>query len=312
MKLSGIIPPMITPLRSRTELDSDGTRRLVDHLIDGGVSGLFLLGTTSEGPSLSYQLRYELVETVCEHVGGRIPVLVGVTDTSLTEALHLCEHASACKATAVVAAAPFYFPVPVAQMEEYFIALADQSPLPVVLYNMPSCTNIEMSMASCHRLAQHQNIVGMKDSSGDLDYFKRLCNELKSDDFSVLIGPEEKLHTAVDLGSDGGVCGGANLFPHLYVQLYRAAVRDDADRVQQLSSLVQRVVEKLYFPDGKHMNIMGALKYCLSQSDICSEQILLPLMPVANKDRDNLRNELLEIDREISRALDTGRVVAHD
>jgi dihydrodipicolinate synthase/N-acetylneuraminate lyase len=174
---------------------------------------------------------------------------------------------------------------------------------------MPSCTNVEMSMETCHRLAKHENIVGMKDSSGNLEYFKRLCDELKSDDFSVLIGPEEKLHTAVDLGSDGGVCGGANLFPHLYVQLYQAAVRKDVAKVEQLAALVQRIFAGLYFPDGKQMNIMGALKYCLSQSEICSEEVLLPLVPIADENRERLRNQLLAIDLEISKALDSGRVI---
>src|SRR5215470_3994533 len=108
--LTGIIPPMVTPLRSRDELDVPGLERLIEHILSGGVSGLFILGTTGEGPSLSYRLRRELVERVCKQNKKRVPILVGITDTSFVESVSLARHSADCGADAVVAAPPYYMP----------------------------------------------------------------------------------------------------------------------------------------------------------------------------------------------------------
>lgn len=107
--IKGIIPPMITPLKGDDQIDREGTVRLTEHILAGGVHALFLLGTTGEAQSLSYECRYDFVELVCRQVAGRVPVLVGVTDTSLDESVKLAAHAAKCGAVAVVAAAPYYF-----------------------------------------------------------------------------------------------------------------------------------------------------------------------------------------------------------
>src|SRR5215212_6781853 len=108
---SGIIPPIITPLKDRDTLDVEGLGRLVEHMIGGGVHGIFALGTTGEAPSLSYRLRREMVERTCKLVNGRVPVLVGITDTSFVESVNLAVHAAEQGAEAVVLSAPYYFPV---------------------------------------------------------------------------------------------------------------------------------------------------------------------------------------------------------
>ncbi len=137
-KLQGIISPMITPLKGDDELDREGTVRLTEHLVAGGVHAIFLLGTTGEAQSLTYRLRYEFVELVCRQVAGRIPVLVGVTDTAFIESVRLAEHAAKCGAVGVVAAPPYYFAPSQQELIEYYTALADPLPLPLYLYNMPS------------------------------------------------------------------------------------------------------------------------------------------------------------------------------
>ena len=135
-KLQGIIPPMITPLKGDDELDREGTVRLTEHLVAGGVHAIFLLGTTGEAQSLTYRLRYEFVELVCRQVAGRIPVLVGVTDTAFIESVRLAEHAAKCGAVGVVAAPPYYFAPSQQELIEYYTALADALPLPLYLYNL--------------------------------------------------------------------------------------------------------------------------------------------------------------------------------
>src|SRR6185436_15234991 len=117
--LRGIVPPVVTPLLDRDTLDAAGLERLLEHIIAGGVSGLLLLGTTGEGPCLSYRLRRELIDRACRQVRGRVPVLIGITDTAFVESLALARHAADCGADAVVAAPPYYFPLGQPELQEY-------------------------------------------------------------------------------------------------------------------------------------------------------------------------------------------------
>ena len=171
--LRGIIPPMVTPLSDRDTLDHAGLERLIEHMISGGIHGLFILGTTGEGPSLSYRLRCELIERTCAQVAGRIPVLVAVTDTAFVESVNLANHAAEAGAAAAVFSAPYYFPAGQPELLEYVTHLVEEMPLPVFLYNMPSLTKTTFGLELLAEAVQMPQIVGLKDSSGDLDYFRQ-------------------------------------------------------------------------------------------------------------------------------------------
>jgi dihydrodipicolinate synthase/N-acetylneuraminate lyase len=211
--LAGIIPPMITPLLDRDKLDVAGLERLVERMLGGGVSGLFILGTTGEGPSLGYRLRHELVERVCRQVKNRVPVLVGITDTAFAESINVAGHAADAGANAVVAAPPYYLPEAQPELREYLDHLVPELPLPLYLYNMPALTKVSYELETVRHAMDLPRVVGLKDSSGNLDYFKRAAGLLKHrPDWSLLIGPEEKLLAALQLGGHGGVSGGATCF----------------------------------------------------------------------------------------------------
>ena len=136
LRLQGIIPPLVTPLAAQDELDIDGIDRVVEHVVQGGVHGLFILGSCGEGPSLSYRLRREMIARVCERVNGRIPVLVGITDSSFTESIAIAEFAEDAGATAVVASAPYYFAPSQTELSGYVNRLHEESPLPLILYKI--------------------------------------------------------------------------------------------------------------------------------------------------------------------------------
>lgn len=189
--IKGIIPPMITPLKGDDQIDREGTVRLTEHILAGGVHALFLLGTTGETQSLSYECRYDFVELVCRQVAGRVPVLVGVTDTSLDESVKLAAHAAKCGAVAVVAAAPYYFAPSQQELIEYYTALADALPLPLFLYNMPSHVKVFLEPATVKTLANHSNIIGLKDSSANMTYFQTLLYHLGDNpDFHFMSDPK--------------------------------------------------------------------------------------------------------------------------
>ncbi len=290
---TGIIPPLVTPLKSFDKLDIDAVDRVIDHVIDGGVRGIFVLGTTGEGPSLTYPMRYEMVERACTVAEGRVPVLVGVTDCSLAESMYLAEHAASCVAAAIVAAAPFYFATTQAAVIDWFERLADESALPLMLYNMPSCVEIHLTPETIQRLSQHPNIVGVKDSSGDLAYFRTLCRQFEDrDDFVVFMGPEELVPQAVAAGADGAVCGGANLLPALYVDLFELSQRGDHDDVTRLMNIVHHVFSDVYRDPGDRMNLIPALKFALHLRGICGAEFAPPLPRLSQGHERQIRERL--------------------
>jgi 4-hydroxy-tetrahydrodipicolinate synthase len=274
--LRGIVPPLVTPLSDRDAIDTDGTGRLLEHVIGGGVSGVFILGTTGEAPSLSYRLRREFIDLVCRRVEGRIPVLVGVTDTSFVETIQLARAAKEAGADAAVLSTPYYFPAGQTELIAYIAHVVDEIPLPLVLYNMPSLTKIWFEIDTLQRLSHHQRIVGVKDSSGDLEYFKQLVSlkQLRPD-WSVMIGPEHLTAEAVKLGGDGGVNGGANIFPELFVSLYRAAARGDAEEVAVLTGRVEKL-QQIYRVGKYASRFIKATKCALSIRGICSDHMAEP------------------------------------
>ncbi|HIE95509.1 MAG TPA: dihydrodipicolinate synthase family protein [Planctomycetes bacterium] len=295
-RFSGIIPPVVTPLTRPDQLDGDAVRRIVEHLLTGGVNGLFVLGTTGEGPSLTYQIRYEMVEVACEAAAGRVPVLVGVTDTSLAESLLLAEHAATSGAAAIVAAAPYYYATSQNAVADWFRQLADSSPLPLMLYNMPGCVEIHLALDTVVELSAHQNIVGVKDSSGDVDYFQQLCRTFSDNpDFAVFMGPEELIPEAVAAGADGGVCGGGNLLPRTYVDLFEASKRGDDSEIRRLRNVVEQVFEHIYRDPAGEMNLIPALKLAMRLRGICSSCIAPPLPPLTPEHTTQVTSELATV-----------------
>ena len=171
-----------------------------------------MLGTTGEASALSSNLRREFVKAAIQQVNRRVPILVGVSDTSVVESLQLARDVAELGADAIVATTPYYIPLEEAELVEYVRVLDKESPLPVVLYNMPRLTKQPFSLETLRAAMQFEKVVGVKDSSGDMDYFKKLCDlAAERPDWSLLIGSESKLADAIKMGADGGVTGGANV-----------------------------------------------------------------------------------------------------
>lgn len=297
MKLiKGVVPPMVTPLVDNEHLDELGLERLVEYVLAGGVHGLFLLGTTGEAPDLPYEVRRRLVQRTSEIVAGRVPILVGVTDTVFTESLKLAEFAKACGAAGLVAAPPYYFAAGQPELVDYYTRLADRVPLPLYLYNMPSQVKVSIAVQTVVELAKHPNVAGLKDSSGNIGYFNACRYALRNDpDFAILMGPEEAMGEVVLMGADGGVAGGANLFPKTFVDLYDAAVAKDVDRVRELQERVMRVSSLIYGIGHHNSSFVKGVKCALSLMGICSDVLAAPREPFNARDRELVRERLVEL-----------------
>ena len=288
--LCGIVPPMITPLCGRDELDVPGLERLIEHILAGGVSGLFILGTTGEGPSLGYRLRKELIERTCRQVKGRVPVLVGITDTAFVESVNVARWSADAGANAVVLAPPYYLPEGQPELREYLDHLVPELPLPLFLYNMPALTKVSYELETVRRAMDNPHIIGLKDSSGNMTYFHHAIGLLKHrPDWTLLIGPEELLADAVTAGGHGGVCGGANIHPRLYVELFQAAQAGNNVRVRDLHAEVMHICNNLYRIGHHPSAIIKGLKCALALLGVCDDFMAEPFHRFRREERDRVR-----------------------
>jgi 4-hydroxy-tetrahydrodipicolinate synthase len=290
---SGIIPPLVTPLDDQCGLDLGGLERLVERVIAGGVQGVFVLGTTGEGPSLPHTLRQQVVAAVCDQVAGRVPVLVGITDTIADASVELTDAAFAAGAAAAVLAPPYYLEMTQAELTSYTVRLAERLALPLMLYNMPSCCKTWYDVDTVVELSDHDRILGLKDSSGDLNYFQRVVERLSDrPDFALFVGPEELLTEALARGGHGGVHGGANMFPQLYTELYAATVQGRAERAAQLHQLVMDISATIYAASEGPSRVIKGTKTVLSLLEICGDQMAEPFVRHETAAREAIRSHL--------------------
>lgn len=301
-RLTGIVPPMVTPLRDRDTLDVAGLERVIEHILIGGVNGLFILGTTGEGPSLSYRLRRELIERVCKQVNSRVPVLVGITDTAFAESVNLARHSADAGADAVVVAPPYYMPEAQPELQEYLRHLVPELPLPLYIYNMPALTKVSFELDTVRRALDEPRIIGLKDSSGNMTYFHRAVDLIRQrPDWSLLMGPEEMLFDAVLAGGHGGVNGGANLFPKLYVKLFEAAQAGNLARARELHAQVMRVSGSIYGV-GRHSSaIIKGIKCALACLGVCDDFMAEPFHRFRVDERELVKTRLKELEADLSK-----------
>jgi dihydrodipicolinate synthase/N-acetylneuraminate lyase len=294
--LRGVVPPMLTPLIDGDRLDVDGLERLIEHMIGGGVHGLFILGTTGEAAALSGNLRRELIQRTCKQVAGRIPVLVGVTDTSMADSLELARYAAGVGAHAAVITSPYYIPLEQAELVHYVGEIAAEQPLPVMLYNIPQLTKTAYEPETLKVLIDHPRIIGIKDSSGNASYLTEIHSIFSSrPELSVLVGTETMMAGAVQAGIHGAVPGGANVFPRLLVKLYEAAVANDTLTIDQLQAQLV-ILGNIYRINPGMSAIIKAIKCAMGHLKICSERMADPFLPLNVGDRKKVRHYLDMID----------------
>lgn len=292
--LCGIIPPLVTPLKDNETLDVESLERLIEHLIAGGVHGLFILGTTGEEQSLSYDIRKQMIRESCRINHGRLPLLACITDTSIVESIRLARVAADCGADGVVSAPPYYFATGQPELAQFYEELVPQLPLPVFLYNMPSHVKVSFAPDTVRRIAQNPQVIGFKDSSANTVYFQSVMYKMQErQDFAMLVGPEEITGECVLMGAHGGINGGANMFPKLYVAMYDAARSGDLVRVRQLQQVIMQISTSIYTV-GKHgSSYLKGLKCALSLLGIINDDFVAsPFYKFDAPERDRIRQAL--------------------
>ncbi len=299
--LCGIIPPLVTPLKDNETLDIESLERLIEHLIAGGVHGLSILGTTGEEQSLSYGVRKQMIKEACRINHGRLPLLACVTDTSIVESIRLAQVAADYGADAVVSAPPYYFATGQPELAQFYEELVPQLPLPMFLYNMPSHVKVNFAPETVWRIAQNPNVIGFKDSSANAVYFQSVMYKMQQRrDFAMLVGPEEITGECVLLGAHGGINGGANMFPELYVAMYDAARSGDLQRVRQLQQYIMQISTTIYTVGRHGSSYLKGLKCALSLLGILNDDFVAsPFYKFNAPEREKIRQALDALPGEI-------------
>ncbi|MEW5717881.1 MAG: dihydrodipicolinate synthase family protein [Chloroflexota bacterium] len=276
MKLDGIIVPLITPLDADESLDERGLAKLVEHVIAGGVSGIFILGSSGEGPALPDATKERLVSAVSAQVKGRVPVLVGAFGVGTRQTIELAQRLTRRGGDAIVVTAPFYFSQTQAEIAAYTSAVARSQNVPTMVYNIPQMAKTIIEPDTVAQLARVPEIIAVKDSWGDMTRFQQtLAIKKTRADFGVYQGAEGVAALSIARGADGAVLGLANVAPKLCCDLYIAARRGDWERAWALQERLM-VLWKIH----THGQWLPCLKMAVSQLGICGATAGAPFEPL--------------------------------
>ena len=245
-RFRGVIPPVVVPDTPEHELDVPSFERLINYMIDGGVDGLFFLGSSGEVVFSTDERRDQVVREAVRIVDGRVPVLVGIIDTETERVIAQGKRAIALGADALVATAPFYALGGPVEVEEHFRLLHEELDAPIFAYDIPVCVHTKLGWKMLAKLGAEGVLAGVKDSSGDDISFRYLCqeNEKLGHPLNVLTGHEIVVDGAYLSGADGSVPGLANVEPKGYVRMWKAAeagdwatVKAEQDRLNEISHI---------------------------------------------------------------------------
>ena len=225
----GIIPAMVTPLTSDGKINIPSLRKLTDYLIDGGVHGVFAVGTQGEFYAMTFEEKKKVIEIVVEQTRGRVPVYAGTGAVTTREAVALTQMAETAGAAAVSVITPYFIKPNDAELLEFYTTIAKSTRLPVLLYNNPGRTGVNISADFAVKASKVDNIVGIKDSSGDMtltaEYIRRT-----GETFTVLAGRDTLIYATLCYGGKGAIAATANVAPKIVVEIYEAFVAGDMKR----------------------------------------------------------------------------------
>jgi len=276
-ELKGVLPALISPLHKDGSADEAGIKRLVEHVIAGGVTGLLPLGSTGEGASLGERTRSQILRCVVEASAGRVPVICGVAQPNLEAARAEVAAVSRLGAHAALVAPPFYYPTDQATVLAFYRRLAAESKIPLLLYNIPQFTKVITEPATVAALAREGTIAGIKDSSRDFEYFENVCVATRDlPRFRIFTGSDSMLLASLVMGGSGTICGAANIAPAWVVRIYEDFAQGDWEAARKhQDALIELVmaVRAGVFP--------AAIKAALHLQGICEPW---PAPPVAAYD----------------------------
>ena len=291
MKINGVIVPLLTPLNEDETLDMGALKRLIDHVIEGGVAAIFVMGSTGEAASLTLSEKQRLVAVACEYINGRVPMLVGVIESGTTNSVEQTGVFTKLGADAIVATAPYYFEYSQKELRAHFQDIAANSDVPIIAYNIPALAKAVISPELMCELLTHEGIIGIKDSAGDLGKFQSFLNLQKQyPAFQVWQGAEAVAAISVARGADGLVLGLANIAPKLCVDLYNTAQKGDFQKAWDLQNELM-----ILFGIQRYESFLAGLKGAAHLLGLCGTAITKPFKNLDNEQLALVRQTLVEL-----------------
>lgn len=300
-RFGGIVPPICTPMTESYEVDIPSLRRLIEFLIEGGVDGLFFLGSTGEAVFLTNEQRATVLDVATRTVAGRVPVVAGIIDMTTARALEHARTAESAGVDGLVLTAPFYTRTSLPEIIEHFRAVRTGVNLPILAYDIPVCVQTKLPRATLVQMAREGLIVGVKDSSGDDAGFRGLAMDAQTlPNFSVFTGSELLVDAAMLMGANGAVPGLANVDPEGYARLYHAAragdwtkARREQERLYRLFSIIDVGTGRM----GIGSSALGAFKTALMLRGIIATNVVgRPQLRLNDEEIDRVRRALGEAD----------------
>ena len=292
---SGLMPAMVTPFDERGEIDLTATESLVERFIETGVDGISPLGSTGEASHLTADERKRFAEEVTRIVAGRVPLLIGVGAVGTRETVELARHAEGAGADGLLVVSPYYWKVGEEALFEHFATVAEAVEIPILIYNLPVLTGVELSPSLVARVAcECSNVVGLKDTVTEYSHIWNVLREVKpiKSEFSILAGFEDLILPSMLAGGDGSICGLANVAPELFVSLVRAVRNGDLGEAAQLHRQVLSLMSIGSLSDTP----LGAIKLAMNVLGVpISPNVRGPALPASEEARGKVEDVLREV-----------------
>ncbi|MDG6093946.1 4-hydroxy-tetrahydrodipicolinate synthase [Acetobacter sp. AN02] len=288
VQLSGSIPALITPMNRGGSLDLPSFERLIRHVIDAGSTAIVPVGTTGESPTLSHDEHHTIVESAIRNAKGRVPVIAGAGSNSTSEAIDLAKYAESAGADAILSVAPYYNKPTQEGLYQHFAAIADSIRIPVILYNIPGRSVVEISVETIARLASIGNIIGIKDATTNLFRPLQVRQAVGSQDFTQLSGEDGTAVAFLAAGGAGCISVTANVAPELCAGVQSLWQERKISEAIALQDRLTPLHDTLFCESNP-----GPVKYAASLLGLCGETCRLPLVPLSDASKAKVRAALV-------------------
>lgn len=276
---------LITPFNDDKSVDFVALERIVNHVINGGADFLVALGTTSEAPTLTAEEKKQVVSTILKANAQRLPVLLGMGGNNTQNVIDQIKAQDFTGIDGILSVVPYYNKPNQRGMKAHFEAIADASPVPVILYNVPGRVGVNLQASTCVELAQHPNIVAVKEASGNLQQIMEILRD-KPVDFDVLSGDDGITQPLMALGAQGVISVAANAYTKPFAKMMNAMKEGQTEVALKLHYSMLRM-NQLIFADGNPAGI----KCLMSLMGLCKNVLRLPLVPASEKVQQDIENE---------------------
>ncbi len=282
---------LITPFKADQSVDTEALSTIVNHVIDGGADFLVALGTTSEAPTLTADEKNLVVNTIRNANNGRLPIMLGMGGNNTQTVIDAIKAQDFNGISGILSVVPYYNKPNQRGMKAHFEAIADASPVPVVVYNVPGRVGVNLQASTCVELAQHPNIVAVKEASGNLQQIMEILRD-KPADFDVLSGDDGITQPLMALGAKGVISVAANAYIKPFSRMMKAMKEGETGEALQLHYAMLRM-NQLIFADGNPAGI----KCLMHQMDLCENVLRLPLVTVNEKVEADITEEWKKIEK---------------